>query len=195
MILLLDHYDSFTYNLYQSLSILGEDVKVVRYDEISIEDIRKMNPKAIVLSPGPGSPTEKLNSLSIITEFHKSIPMLGVCLGHQLLGVAFGGKIQRASQVMHGKISSVRHSHSGMFAYLPQPLPVMRYHSLVLEELPPCFKSTAVSMDDQSIMAIQHVDYPLYGLQFHPESIGTRDGAKILQAFLTDIALVEERLR
>ncbi|WP_019415083.1 aminodeoxychorismate/anthranilate synthase component II [Paenisporosarcina sp. TG20] len=195
MILLLDHYDSFTYNLYQSLSILGEDVKVVRYDEISIEDIRKMDPKAIVLSPGPGSPTEKLNSLSIITEFHKSIPMLGVCLGHQLLGVAFGGKIKRAPQVMHGKVSSVRHSHAGMFAYLPQPLPVMRYHSLVLEDLPPCFKSTAVAMDDQSIMAIQHVDYPLYGLQFHPESIGTRDGAKILQAFLTDIALVEERSR
>ncbi|QBP42805.1 anthranilate synthase component II [Paenisporosarcina antarctica] len=188
MILLLDHYDSFTYNLYQSLSMLGEDVKVVRYDEITIEEIRQMNPKAIVLSPGPGSPNEKLHSLSIINEFYKTVPMLGVCLGHQLLGVAFGGKIKRATQVMHGKISSVRHSHAGMFAYLSQPLPVMRYHSLVLEDLPSCFKTTAISMDDQCIMAIQHEEYPLYGLQFHPESIGTRDGEKILQAFLTDIA-------
>ena len=188
MILLLDHYDSFTYNLYQSLSMLGEEVTVVRYDEISIDEIRHMNPKAIVLSPGPGSPNDKLRSLSIIQEFHQTIPMLGVCLGHQLLGVAFGGTVKRATQVMHGKTSAIRHSHSGMFAYLPQPLPVMRYHSLVLEGLPPCFKTTAIAMDDQSIMAIQHVQYPLYGLQFHPESIGTRDGEKILQAFLTDIA-------
>ncbi|WP_342542489.1 aminodeoxychorismate/anthranilate synthase component II [Paenisporosarcina sp. FSL H8-0542] len=188
MILLLDHYDSFTYNLYQSLSMLGEEVKVVRYDEISIDEIRQLNPKAIVLSPGPGSPNDKLHSLSIINEFHQTIPMLGVCLGHQLLGVAFGGKIKRATLVMHGKVSAIRHSHAGMFAYLPQPLPVMRYHSLVLEDLPSCFKTTAISMDDQSIMAIQHLDYPLYGLQFHPESIGTRDGDKILQAFLTDIA-------
>ena len=188
MILLLDHYDSFTYNLYQSLSMLGQNVHVVRYDEISIEEIHSMNPKAIVLSPGPGSPNDKLHSLSIIREFHKTVPMLGVCLGHQLLGVAFGGKIKRASLVMHGKVSAVRHSHTGMFAYLPQPLSVMRYHSLVLEELPLCFKPTAISMDDQSIMGIQHIEYPLYGLQFHPESIGTRDGDKILQAFLTDIA-------
>ncbi|MGB3259964.1 anthranilate synthase component II [Paenisporosarcina sp.] len=188
MILLLDHYDSFTYNLYQSLSMLGEEVTVARYDEISIDEIRHMNPKAIVLSPGPGSPNDKLHSLAIIQEFHQTIPMLGVCLGHQLLGVAFGGRVKRATQVMHGKTSAIRHSHSGMFAYLPQPLPVMRYHSLVLEGLPPCFKTTAISMDDRSIMAIQHVEYPLYGLQFHPESIGTRDGEKILQAFLTDIA-------
>ncbi|MCZ8537746.1 aminodeoxychorismate/anthranilate synthase component II [Paenisporosarcina quisquiliarum] len=188
MILLLDHYDSFTYNLYQSLSMLGEEVTVARYDEISINEIRHMNPKAIVLSPGPGSPNDKLHSLAIIQEFHQTIPMLGVCLGHQLLGVAFGGTVKRATQVMHGKTSAIRHSHSGMFAYLPQPLSVMRYHSLVLEGLPPCFKTTAISMDDQSIMAIQHVEYPLYGLQFHPESIGTRDGEKILQAFLTDIA-------
>lgn len=188
MILLLDHYDSFTYNLFQSLSMLGEDVHVVRYDEISLEEIRQMNPKAIVLSPGPGSPNDKLHSLSIIQEFYQTIPMLGVCLGHQLLGVAFGGKIERAINVMHGKVSAVRHSHAGLFAYLPQPLPVMRYHSLVLENLPTCFNTTAIAMDDQSIMAIQHEKYPLYGLQFHPESIGTRDGDKILQAFLTDIA-------
>lgn len=188
MILLLDHYDSFTYNLFQSLSMLGEDVHVVRYDEISLEEIHQMKPKAIVLSPGPGSPNDKLHSLSIIHEFYQTIPMLGVCLGHQLLGVAFGGKIKRATHVMHGKVSAVRHSHAGMFAYLPQPLPVMRYHSLVLEDLPTCFKTTAIAMDDQSIMAIQHMEFPLYGLQFHPESIGTRDGEKILQAFLTDIA-------
>ncbi|MGE6486818.1 anthranilate synthase component II [Paenisporosarcina sp. NPDC076898] len=188
MILLLDHYDSFTYNLYQSLSMLGEEVTVARYDEISIDEIRHMNPRVIVLSPGPGSPNDKLHSLSIIQEFYQTIPMLGVCLGHQLLGVAFGAKIKQAAMVMHGKVSAIRHSHVGMFAYLPQPLPVMRYHSLVLEDLPPCFKTTAISMDDRSIMAIQHVEYPLYGLQFHPESIGTRDGEKILQAFLTDIA-------
>lgn len=190
MILLLDHYDSFTYNLYQSLSMLGEEVNVVRYDEISLEDIKKLAPRAIVLSPGPGSPNEKINSLSIIKEFHKTIPMLGVCLGHQLLGVAFGGKMKHASLVMHGKISSVRHTHAGMFAYLPQPLSVMRYHSLLLDEqsLPTCLRSTAQSMDDQAIMAIQHLDYPLYGVQFHPESIGTRDGEKILRAFLNEIA-------
>ena len=188
MILLLDHYDSFTYNLYQSLSMLGQDVKVVRYDEISIEEIREINPKAIVLSPGPGSPNDKPASLAIINEFHQSVPMLGVCLGHQLLGVAFGGKIKRALRTMHGKVSAVRHSNRGMFAYLPQPLTVMRYHSLVLDEIPACFKQTATAMDDQSVMAIQHVDYPLYGVQFHPESIGTRDGVKILHAFLTEIA-------
>lgn len=188
MILLLDHYDSFTYNLYQSLSMLGQDVQVVRYDEIAIEEIRKMDPKAIVLSPGPGSPNDKEHSLSIIHEFHRTVPMLGVCLGHQLLGVAFGGTMKRASLVMHGKVSAVSHSHAGMFAHLPQSLPVMRYHSLVIDELPSCFKPTAISMDDQSIMGIQHVEYPLYGLQFHPESIGTLDGDKILQAFLTEIA-------
>jgi anthranilate synthase component 2 len=190
MILLLDHYDSFTYNLYQSLSILGEDVRVVRYDEISMEEIEDMKPKAIVFSPGPGSPEEKIHSLSIIKKFHQTIPMLGVCLGHQLLGVAFGGEMKRSVQVMHGKISSVRHTRAGMFAYLPQPLTVMRYHSLQLDErtLPTCIRTTALSMDDQSIMAIQHIDYPLFGIQFHPESIGTKDGEKILQAFLNEIA-------
>lgn len=190
MILLLDHYDSFTYNLYQSLSMLGEEVKVVRYDEITTEEIKEMAPRAIVLSPGPGSPNEKLNSLSIIREFHKTIPMLGVCLGHQLLGVAFGGEMKNAALVMHGKVSMVKHTHAGMFAYLPQPLSVMRYHSLLLDEhtLPTCLRSTAQSMDDQAIMAIQHLDYPLYGVQFHPESIGTRDGEKILRAFLNEIA-------
>lgn len=188
MILLLDHYDSFTYNLYQSLSMLGEEVKVVRYDRISIDEIRMLEPKAIVLSPGPGSPEEKHHSLSIIREFHGTTPMLGVCLGHQLLGYAFGGKIKRASNVMHGKVSPVGHLNSGMFAGMPQELSVMRYHSLVLEELPDCFITSAHSLDDLSIMAIQHVDFPLYGLQFHPESIGTLDGGKILQAFLKEIA-------
>lgn len=190
MILLLDHYDSFTYNLYQSLSMLGEEVRVIRYDQVSIEDIQVMEPKAIVLSPGPGSPDEKLNSLSIIKEFHQTIPMLGVCLGHQLLGIAFGGKIKQAQKVMHGKISAVRHTHTGMFAYLPQPLSVMRYHSLQLEEqtLPTCIRITARSMDDQAIMAIQHTEYPLFGVQFHPESIGTADGEKILRTFLNEIA-------
>ena len=190
MILLIDHYDSFTYNLYQSLSVLGEEVHVARYDEISIKEIESMNVKAIVLSPGPGSPLEKNQSLSIIHQFHQTIPILGVCLGHQLLGVAFGGKIKQANKIMHGKISAVRHSNGGMFAYLPQPLPVMRYHSLLLDEscLPTCIKTTAQSMDDNAIMAIQHVNYPLYGVQFHPESIGTKDGQKILQAFLNEIA-------
>ena len=190
MILLIDHYDSFTYNLFQSLSMLGEEVHVVRYDEISVEEIDSMNLKAIVLSPGPGSPIEKEQSLSIIHKFHQTVPILGVCLGHQLLGVAFGGKIKQAKLVMHGKISAVRHSNGSMFTYLPQPLPVMRYHSLLLDEnsLPTCLKVTAQSMDDSAIMAIQHVDYPLYGVQFHPESIGTKDGQKILQAFLNEIA-------
>ena len=188
MILLLDHYDSFTYNLYQSLSMLGEEVTVVRYDEISIEEIGQMNPKAIVLSPGPGSPHDKPQSLAIVDEFYKTIPFLGVCLGHQLLGVSFGGSIQRAGLVMHGKVSTLQHTHLGMFSHLPPSLPVMRYHSLVLEDLPDCFSEMAISNDDHSIMAIQHVEYPLYGLQFHPESIGTQDGQKILQAFLNDIA-------
>ncbi len=170
--------------------MLGEDVKVFRDDEISIEDIRQMNPKAIVLSPGPGSPIDKKNSLSIIEEFYQTVPMLGVCLGHQLLGVAFGGTMKRAIQVMHGKVSAVQHGHEGMFASLANPLPVMRYHSLVLEELdlPLCFTKTAFSIDDSTIMAIQHKEYPLYGLQFHPESIGTPDGHDILQAFLKEIA-------
>ncbi len=189
MILLIDHYDSFTYNLYQFFGELGEEVQVVRYDKISLEEIESIRPKAIILSPGPGSPEEKLQTINIIKHFYQSIPILGICLGHQAIGSVFGASIQKAKSIKHGKTSNITHKGNNLFAYLQQPLEVMRYHSLVIqkESLPFFFEILAISMDDQEIMAIKHRKYPVYGMQFHPESIGTKYGKQLLQNFLSEI--------
>lgn len=189
MILLIDNYDSFTFNLYQYLGELGQEIKVVRNDQITIEDIEKLNPEAIVLSPGPGRPEQAGVIVDVIQQFYRKLPILGICLGHQAIGYAFGAKIEKAKRIMHGKVSNLKHNGSQLFQYMPQPIHIMRYHSLIIksETLPGSFKVLARSMDDNEIMAIKHEDYPLYGLQFHPESVGTGLGKKILENFLQTI--------
>lgn len=198
MILLIDHYDSFTYNLYQLFGELKEEIHVVRYDKYSIEEIKKWNPKAIVLSPGPGKPEDIQQTIELITAYHKMYPILGVCLGHQTIGYAFGARIKRASQIKHGKSSNISHNGDLLFSFLSKQIEVMRYHSLVIEKgsLPPELEELAYSIDDKEIMAIKHKDYPVFGLQFHPESIGTRDGKQILVNFLNQIKeeLPDERI-
>ncbi|UQD52354.1 aminodeoxychorismate/anthranilate synthase component II [Bacillus methanolicus] len=189
MILLIDNYDSFTFNLYQYLGELGEDVQVARNDQISLKEIEKLNPGAIVLSPGPGRPEAAGICVDIIKAFYRKTPILGICLGHQAIGYAFGAVIEKAGKVMHGKTSKLTHTGSFLFEYLPQPVEVMRYHSLVIQNgtLPGVFKILARSMDDNEIMAIKHESCPLYGLQFHPESVGTKTGKKIINNFLKNI--------
>jgi anthranilate synthase component 2 len=189
MILLIDHYDSFTYNLYQLLGELKEEIHVVRHDKYSLDEIKKWNPKAIVLSPGPGKPEDIQQTIKLITTYHKIYPILGICLGHQAIGYAFGASITRASQIKHGKSSTISHDGDSLFSFLAKQMKVMRYHSLVIQKgsLPSEIKALSFSMDDEEIMAIKHKDYPVFGLQFHPESIGTRDGKQILVNFLNHI--------
>ncbi|MCA1062984.1 aminodeoxychorismate/anthranilate synthase component II (plasmid) [Cytobacillus spongiae] len=189
MILLIDNYDSFTYNLYQYIEELGEDVLVKRNDEITLEEIKKLNPSGIILSPGPGKPENSGVCIPIIQNLHASVPILGVCLGHQAIGTVFGATIEIAGKVMHGKTSLIKHSGGGLFDYLPQPLEVMRYHSLVIKKgtLPPPLETVAMAMDDGEIMAIKHMKHPLFGVQFHPESIGTKTGKKIIQNFINEM--------
>jgi anthranilate synthase component II len=189
MILLIDNYDSFTYNLYQYINELGEEVLIKRNDEITLNEIWEMNPSGIVLSPGPGTPENAGICIEIIQNLHTRMPILGVCLGHQAIGAAFGANIIIADHIMHGKTSLIHHDGHGIFQYLSQPLSVMRYHSLIIdkESLPPQFKISALSMDDKEIMAIQHMRYPVFGVQFHPESIGTDTGRKMLKNFLDEM--------
>ncbi|MEN2767057.1 anthranilate synthase component II [Ornithinibacillus xuwenensis] len=186
MILLIDNYDSFTYNLYQYLGELGAKVIVKRNDDITVEDIASMNPNAIILSPGPGHPRDAGICVEVIQSFYQVIPILGICLGHQAIGAAFGIPIVQAKKIKHGKASQIKHNGSRLFEYMPVPLEVMRYHSLAIDKKNTSlqFEVTATSMDDGEIMAIQHLSYPLFGLQFHPESIGTPYGKKILKNFL-----------
>ncbi len=187
--LIIDNYDSFTYNLYQYLGELGADVEVARNDAITVDQIRATAPSHIVLSPGPGSP-DKLRDFGvcgpIILELSRSIPTLGVCLGHQGIIHHLGGRIVRAPKIVHGKTSLVRHDGSTLFRGLAQQIEVMRYHSLLGERssLPKSLKITASTVDDDLIMAVEHETWPLYGIQFHPESIGTKDGKTILANFL-----------
>lgn len=189
MILLIDNFDSFTFNLYQYLGELGEDVIVQRNNQIGMEDIEKMNPKAIILSPGPGRPENAGICIELIQTFFDRIPILGICLGHQAIGAAFGSEIRRAQVIKHGKASFLNHTGKSLFAYLPSPLEVMRYHSLAIEKssLPKDLECIALSMEDQEVMAIKHHRYPVVGLQFHPESIGTPQGKQILKNFLVEI--------
>lgn len=189
MILLIDNYDSFTFNLYQYLGELGEEVVVFRNNQLDMEHIKKLNPAAIILSPGPGRPEDAGICIEVIQTFYQEIPILGICLGHQAIGSAFGGIIKRADQIKHGKTSFITHNSTGAFRYLSSPLEVMRYHSLVIEKnsLPLELDCVATAMDDQEVMAIKHRYYPVYGVQFHPESIGTPNGKQILKNFLFDI--------
>lgn len=189
MILLIDNYDSFTFNLYQYFGELGEEMMVRRNDQISLDEIRSLKPESICLSPGPGRPENAGLCIEIIQSFYQSIPILGICLGHQAIGSAFGANIVKANRIMHGKVSSMSHSSTDLFEHLPQPMEIMRYHSLVIERgsLHDDFLILGESTDDMEIMAIKHKHYPLYGLQFHPESIGTKNGKDILKKFLDEI--------
>ena len=189
MVLVIDNYDSFTYNLVQYLLELGEEVIVHRNDEISLDRIREANPQQIVISPGPCTPNEAGISVDCIKEFGSSIPILGVCLGHQSIAQAFGGKIVRANKVMHGKTSSIKHDSRGVFANLEGSFIATRYHSLVVEErsLPDCLEVSAWSSDEGSlkeIMAVRHRELFVEGVQFHPESILSEHGYQILKNFL-----------
>src|SRR5256884_7756027 len=186
MLLLIDNYDSFTYNLAQYLGELGAEVHVHRNDAINLEQINAWRPERIVISPGPCTPNEAGISVSLVRRFAGEIPSLGVCLGHQAIGQAFGGRIVRAGRVMHGKLSSVRHDEHGVFARLPSPLTVTRYHSLAIERasLPSCLEITAES-DDGEIMGVRHRTAAIEGVQFHPEAILTQQGHELLSNFLT----------
>ncbi|MED3691444.1 aminodeoxychorismate/anthranilate synthase component II [Peribacillus butanolivorans] len=185
MILLIDNYDSFTYNLYQYLGEVEKEIIVKRNDEITIAEIKEMNPKAIVISPGPGRPEDAGISMEIIRSFYKKLPLLGICLGHQAIGATFGANVIGAKYIMHGKTSVIEHDGTGVFVNQNPQFPVMRYHSLVVEResLPNELTVTASAVDDGEIMALKHQDYPLYGLQFHPESIGTKIGKELLHEF------------
>ena len=186
MILLLDNYDSFTYNLAQYLGELGCQVEVHRNDRISVEQIAQRKPERIVISPGPCTPQEAGISVEMVQKLAGKIPILGVCLGHQAIGAAFGGKIVRAPKLFHGKTSQIRHDGSGVFRGLPNPFTATRYHSLIVERksLPAQLQVTAET-DDDIIMGMQHREYPLMGVQFHPESVLTDSGKQLLKNFLS----------
>ncbi len=186
MILMIDNYDSFTYNLVQYFGELGGNLKVYRNDEISLARIKRMPLKHIVISPGPGRPEGAGISVDLIREFAGKIPILGVCLGHQSIGYAYGGKIVRAKKLMHGKTSMIRHDNKEIFKGIENPFEATRYHSLVIEKktMPKCLKVIARTSDGE-IMGIRHEDFPLWGVQFHPESILTKEGKGILKNFLS----------
>jgi anthranilate synthase/aminodeoxychorismate synthase-like glutamine amidotransferase len=188
MLLVLDNYDSFTYNLVQYLGELGERPVVKRNDEITVEDIGTMGVTKMVISPGPCTPSEAGITVPAIRRWGKTIPTLGVCLGHQAIGEAYGGKVVRARTLMHGKTSRITHDGKGLFKDVPNPMEVMRYHSLVVEaaSLPTALEVVARAKDDpEEIHAVRHREYPVWGVQFHPESILTQNGKDILRNFLT----------
>lgn len=189
MLLMIDNYDSFTFNLVQYFGELGEDVRVARNDEIGCDQIAALKPDRICISPGPCSPAEAGVSLAVIERFAGTIPILGVCLGHQAIGHAFGGRVVRAARLMHGKTDAVTHIGAGVFADLPTPLTATRYHSLAVERacLPDCLEVTAWT-DDGEIMGLRHRSLAVEGVQFHPESIATEHGHALLKNFLTRTA-------
>lgn len=177
---LIDNYDSFTYILWHYLLELHEDVRVWKNDEIDAEDLRELNPKRIILSPGPCRPTSAGNMMSIIRQFYQQTPILGICLGHQALGEFFGAQLVEASYPMHGKVSAVFHEHKGMFKGLPNPLNVMRYHSLILNKWENTDLLPLAFTEKKELMAFQHQKYPCTGIQFHPESVMTGQGKEML---------------
>jgi anthranilate synthase/aminodeoxychorismate synthase-like glutamine amidotransferase len=185
MILLIDNYDSFVYNLSRYVKELDEVPRVVRHDAISVDEIADLNPSHIIISPGPCSPNEAGISTDVVRALGGRIPILGVCLGHQCIGQAYGGQIVRATAPMHGKTSRIHHSGQGIFSHLPNPFVATRYHSLVIapESMPDCLTVTARTEDGQ-IMAVQHVTHPVYGVQFHPESVLTEHGYRLIDHFL-----------
>ena len=186
MILMIDNYDSFTYNLVQYLGVLGSEVGVHRNDKITLDEIESMKPERIVISPGPGTPQSAGITISMIERFHpKKVPILGVCLGHQAIGAAFGGRVLHAARIMHGKTSEISHDGRGVFRDLPDPITATRYHSLAVERksLPSCLEVSAEA-EDGEIMGLRHQEYPVEGIQFHPESILTKEGMNILKNFI-----------
>lgn len=192
MILMIDNYDSFTYNLVQYFSELGAEVAVYRNDKITIEEIKKLNPEKIVISPGPATPLEAGISLDVIKHFHKTKPIFGVCLGHQSIGHAFGGNVIRAPKLMHGKTSLISHNAKDIFKGIENPFTATRYHSLIVEtnSLPECLEITATTTEttgakETIIMGLRHKEYPTFGVQFHPESILTESGKLLLNNFLS----------
>lgn len=194
MHLMIDNYDSFTYNIVQYLRILGADIQVRRNDEITLQQIEELAPESLIISPGPCSPAEAGISLAAINHFAQRLPILGICLGHQSITAAFGGEVRRAREVLHGKVSRVYHEAGDLFVGLPPELPVARYHSLVAGELPSQLVATAYALDQDGtrgeIMALQHRDLPIYGLQFHPESLMTPHGMAMLANYLQQVARV-----
>lgn len=191
MILVIDNYDSFTYNLVQVMGEMGADLQVERNDQITVDEIRTMQPSHIVISPGPGDPDDSGVSLEVLREMGATTPILGVCLGHQCIGQAYGGVVSRAPHLMHGKTSMVYHEGDGIFEGLPNPFEATRYHSLIVleETVPDCLTVTART-DDGLIMGMQHKHFPVYGVQFHPESILTTHGPRLLKNFL-DVRVLE----
>jgi len=185
MILMIDNYDSFTFNIVQYLEQMGEDVEVFRNDKITVDRIHALKPQVIFLSPGPGAPREAGVTVDVVREFHKAIPIMGICLGHQSIGYAFGGEIVRAGRIMHGKVSPVHHDGKTIFSGLPDPFTAGRYHSLVVrpETLPSCLEVSAQTAEGE-IMGLRHKEYPVEGIQFHPESVLTPQGKRILRNFL-----------
>ena len=193
MLLMIDNYDSFTYNLYQYLSELGAEVEVARNDKISLEEISDMAPEGIIISPGPSTPLEAGISNDVIRQFGPTTPTLGVCLGHQCIGYVYGAKVDRAGEIRHGKTSMVSHEGAGVLAGLPNPFQAIRYHSLVVypETVPDALEVTAHT-DNGLIMGLRHKEYPIEGVQFHPESILTPDGKHLLQNFLDNVSEVKQ---
>jgi anthranilate synthase component 2 len=185
-ILVVDNYDSFTYNLVQYLGELGADVTVWRNDQFSLEDVKRLKPDGIVVSPGPCTPLEAGHSVEVIKHFGPQIPTLGVCLGHQSIGQAFGARVVRARNLMHGKTSSIHHDGSGVFVGLPDAFTATRYHSLVIEDLPDVLEVNAwvTEAHGRTVMGVRHRDYPVHGVQFHPESALTEHGHTMLENFL-----------
>ena len=189
MILLIDNYDSFSYNLFQLVGEVNSDIKVSRNDKITIEEIAELNPECIILSPGPGRPENAGICIDIVKEFYDKIPILGVCLGHQAICEAFGGKVSHAKRLMHGKSSDISLDYDFIFKGLPAEISVGRYHSLSLVEdtIPDCLEIISKAKDDGEIMAVKHKDFNIYGLQFHPESILTPDGLTIIRNFIEKV--------
>ena len=186
MILMIDNYDSFTYNLVQYLQELGQQLRVVRNDQITVDEVRRMAPSSIVISPGPGSPADAGISNELIRTFAGQVPILGVCLGHQCIGEVFGGNVVRAKRIMHGKTSAIHHRGTDVFQGLPNPFDATRYHSLLVEResLPKVLEVTAWTQQ-REIMGLRHATWPVFGVQFHPESILTKAGKELLANFLT----------
>ncbi|WP_303721400.1 aminodeoxychorismate/anthranilate synthase component II [Malonomonas rubra] len=185
MLLMIDNYDSFTYNLVQYFLELGEEVEVIRNDKLTLDDITKMAPRRLVISPGPCTPKEAGISVAAIKRFGGEIPILGICLGHQSITEAFGGDVVRADRLMHGKTSPILHDNSGIFKDIPSPFTATRYHSLIAkrETFPDCLRITAWT-EEEEIMGLQHKEFPVWGMQFHPESILTTEGMRLLRNFL-----------
>ncbi len=184
MILLIDNYDSFTFNLAQYLGELGAPPTVRRNDEVTVDDVEAMKPERIVISPGPGRPEDAGISVDVIKRLGPRIPVLGVCLGHQGIGIAFGGQVVRAGQLMHGKTSSIHHDGAGVFKNVSQPFSAGRYHSLVIAQPLPADLELAARTDDGTVMGVRHRSYPIHGVQFHPESVLTNEGRTLLRNFL-----------